>query len=231
MIIVKNITLSSDSTWEEVVFDKVATKYQVKNLSDAEVIVSLIEDDEDDNSVTIVAGGTDTIFMSEKADITTNAIYLKGVGDVEIRQLDAALVPTGVQLVGLNVEALDSRDCEGKDTDDLQADIVVAAIPSEYINHIYGTLKYVDEYTGYSDDPTEQEGNYLALHIESEDGAVTTVQYGDADATELEADDMIVIRVTDLTKKLKFVTTKGNVTHIYWFTLADLILEEPEEEA
>ena len=231
MIIVKNITLSSDSTWEEVVFDKVATKYQVKNLSDADVIVSLIADDEDENSITIATGKQETIYMSEKADITTNAIYLKGVGDVEIRQLDAALIPNGVQLVGLNVEPLDSRDCYGKDTDDLQADIVVTAIPSDYINHIYGTLKYVEEYTGYSDDPTEQEGNYLALHIESEDGAVTTVKYGDADAAELEADDMIVIRVTDLTKTLKFVTTKGNVTHIYWFTLADLILEEPEEEA
>lgn len=232
MIIVKNITLSSASIWEEVVFDKVASKYQVKNESDADVIVSLIADDEDENSITIATGKQETIYMSEKADITTNAIYLKGVGNVEVRQLDAALIPTGVQLVGLNVEPLDSRDCYGKDTDDLQDDVVVMAIPSEYVNHIYGTLKYVEGYTGYSGDPEEQDGNYLALHIESEEGAVTTASFvGGERVVTLESDDFLVIRVTDKAKVLKVVTTKGNVTHTYKFSFADLVLEEPEEEA
>ena len=58
-------------------------------------------------------------------------------------------IPDGVSLLGKELSDLQSGVSVGQDA-------------------IAGTLKYVTGYTGFSGDPAEQEGHYLALHIDTD---------------------------------------------------------------
>ncbi|MBO7451822.1 MAG: hypothetical protein J6U54_15870 [Clostridiales bacterium] len=64
--------------------------------------------------------------------------------------------------VGLTVGPVtdESDDLLGKNCSDLQENIRVSADGT-----FTGTLHYVTGYTGFSGDPTEQEGNYLAIKV------------------------------------------------------------------
>lgn len=76
---------------------------------------------------------------------------------------------------------------------------------------IIGTLKYVTGYTGFSGDPNEQQGNYLALHIDSEvEGATITVELIGGDhpgAVTLDEDRTIILRIKNTHEKIKITAT------------------------
>lgn len=101
-------------------------------------------------------------------------------------------IPDGVSLLG-------------KELDDLQSGISVEG------DGIYGTLKYVTGYTGFSGDPNEQEGNYLALHIDSAvEGATITVELIGGDhpgAVTLDEDRTIILRIKNTHEKIKITAT------------------------
>ena len=52
-------------------------------------------------------------------------------------------------------------DLLGKHAADLQSGVIIGD------SQIVGTLKYVSDYTGFSGNPDEQTGNYIALHCAS----------------------------------------------------------------
>lgn len=97
-------------------------------------------------------------------------------------------------------------------------------------------------YTGFSSDPTLQEGNYLAVNFADNDFSnLTSVKIGlrptyksgslvDDDSGLVEAindpDKNGVFRIVDeSTQKLKIVTTDGVSTHTQVFDLSGLTLQ------
>lgn len=117
-----------------------------------------------------------------------------------------------------------STDLLGKHVTDLQSDIVIGA------SAIGGTLKYIDDYTGFSGDPAEQKGNYLALKCTATTGASIVVALigGIHEPITLDADGLVIIRVTSNTESLKITATKGDVVETKTYSLIALNLEEEE---
>ena len=95
---------------------------------------------------------------------------------------------------------------------------------------ITGTLKYVTGYTGFSGDPAEQKGNYLALHFSSEEeGAVITCQMfngGNPDrVVTLDEDGILICRVPSNDCVIKVTATvEGEGSSIKTYSLAGLTL-------
>ena len=119
--------------------------------------------------------------------------------------VDAA-IPSTLDLLGLNVE-------------DLQENIEISDD-----NVISGTLKYVTDYTGFSGNVAEQQGNYLALHFDvpDVDGVTLTVN-----GTTLDTDGVIVLIVDDTTKKVRATASKAGYPDVpKTYTLAGLTLNE-----
>lgn len=63
-------------------------------------------------------------------------------------------------------------DVLGKTVSDLQSDVSISG------NAITGTLKYIDDYTGFSSNVSEQSGNYLALKFTNIPATATSVKVG-----------------------------------------------------
>lgn len=120
-------------------------------------------------------------------------------------------------------EIPDGVDLLGKNLDDLQSGVGVGG------SDITGTLKYVTGYTGFSGDPAEQEGHYLALHIDTEvEGATITAEIigGDHGPVTLDSDRTLIVRIKHKGQKIKIVASKTDyptITKVY--TLAGLTLE------
>ena len=92
-------------------------------------------------------------------------------------------------------------------------------------NAITGTLKYVTGYTGFSGDPAEQEGNYIALHFETNDPRATiTVEVINGTVGHpitLDDDGLCIFRIADKdTQSIRVVATYGDdvVTTTYDLT-------------
>lgn len=93
---------------------------------------------------------------------------------------------------------------------------------------ITGSLKNVTEYTGYSDQPEEQSGHYLALKFEPNyEGSKITVEIvgNGKGPKELKSRDLVA-RIEDNSYKLKFVTTRNDEEDVQEFDLTGLTLEE-----
>lgn len=74
---------------------------------------------------------------------------------------------------------------------------------------ITGTLKWVENYTGFSDDPALQSGNYIALHAsvpEFEDAEITVTV---TDPVVLGDDGLAVLRIAD--KDTQTITVTATV--------------------
>lgn len=106
----------------------------------------------------------------------------------------------------MSVTASDSADLLGKAASDLQQDIVIGS------GKITGKLKYVTGYTGFSGDPAEQSGNYLALLCESDEADAITVELVGGNVghpVTLDSDGLIVIRITDKSSQsIRIVASK-----------------------
>lgn len=119
-------------------------------------------------------------------------------------------IPDGVSLLG-------------KELDDLQSGVGVGG------SDITGTLKYVTNYTGFSGDPAEQQGNYIALHIDTDVEGATIVSEligGDHGPVTLDSDRTLITRIKSKSQKIKITASKeGYPTVEKTFTLAGLTLE------
>ena len=116
-----------------------------------------------------------------------------------------------------------SLDLFNKTVSDLQSNVVVKS------NAITGTLKYLDDYTGFSSIPAEQEGNYLALHADdvNADDVVVELVGGTKGPVTLDSDRVIVLRIANKnTQSVKVTSYKnGVVKDTKTFSLAGLVLE------
>ena len=125
----------------------------------------------------------------------------------------------------MSVDADIQTSLLGKSASDLQSDIEIAD------GKITGTLKYVDDYTGFSGDASEQVGNYLALHFESDEAETITINLigGTSGEKPLDEDGLAVFRITDKDAQsieVKVTDTDTGHTSTYHYGLSGLTLNE-----
>lgn len=96
-------------------------------------------------------------------------------------------------MTGLSVDTSigASVDLFGKTVSDLQDEIVIEN------NAISGTLKYVDDYTGFSGDVSLQSGNYIALHFSVPEVDDVTITVTVTNPVVLDEDGIAVLRIAD----------------------------------
>lgn len=93
-----------------------------------------------------------------------------------------------------------SLDLLGKAVTDLQSGIEVGN------NGITGTLKFVDDYTGFSGDPSLQTGNFLVLHVDVPDVEDVTYTVTLTNTVVLDSDQIVVLRISDPLTQTMVVT-------------------------
>lgn len=107
----------------------------------------------------------------------------------------------------------------GKLASDLQTGVTISG------DVISGQLKYVSGYTGFSGNSAEQEGNYLALKVETDNAEdVITVELLGGTVghpVTLDSDRNIVLRIANMTQKVK-VVVNGTATKTYELTGLEL---------
>ena len=118
-----------------------------------------------------------------------------------------------------------SEDLLGKYITDLQSNIVVSD------GNVRGTLKYVTEYTGFSGDPAEQSGNYLALHFatvpDADSITVELINGSVGHPVTLDSDGICIFRISDKdTQYIEVVATKDDRTITKTLYLQGLVLED-----
>ena len=104
------------------------------------------------------------------------------------------------QVLEATVEIDADEDLFSKKVGDLQEDIEIAD------GEITGTLKYVTGYTDFwPSRPDRQEGNYLALYINSNDDEDIYVELinGESGPVKLDSDHIIVLRIASNDQKVK----------------------------
>lgn len=115
-----------------------------------------------------------------------------------------------------------AEDILGKTVDELQDDIEIED------DAVSGTLLYIDDYTGFSEDTDLQVGNFLAIHAEVP--YVDDVEITCEDGVVLDS-GVIVIRVTDKsTQTVTVVASKEGCESVTReLTLDGLTCEEDDD--
>lgn len=116
-----------------------------------------------------------------------------------------------------------SEDLFGKTVSDLQSNVHIGA------SAITGTLKYVDDYTGFSSKTEEQSGNYLAIHAaDSKADSITAELVGGTKGpVTLDSDGLIVFRIANKnTQSVKITSYKNGVAKdVKTYSLTGLTIE------
>lgn len=125
--------------------------------------------------------------------------------------------------LAVDTDELSGVDLLGKSVTDLQTGITVGS------DGISGTLKYVTGYTGFSGDPAEQEGNYLALHIDTGDVTPDRVTImivgGDYPAKDIDlSDNIVVLRIKNTAQQVQVVAYKDGRAAAKLYDLRNLTL-------
>lgn len=126
----------------------------------------------------------------------------------------------------------------GKEVSELQTGVAVAN------GAITGELYYVEGYTGFSSNPAQQDGNFLALDFaDNTFTGLTSVKVGlvptyvsgeavndDSGLVEIINDDTKdgVFKITNGSQIFKIVSTDGTRTNTQTFSLSGLTLDENE---
>ena len=115
-------------------------------------------------------------------------------------------------------------DLLGKTVADLQSGVKIGD------SQIVGTLKYLSDYTGFSGDPAEQKGNYIALHCASSETvdslSVEVINGTVGHPVTLDADGIAVLKIADKNRqKIRFAAYKDDQSVTKTFDLSGLTLE------
>lgn len=135
------------------------------------------------------------------------------------QMMDSYVARSNNELYNYTVDAdiADSVDLLGKKASDLQSDVFVVD------GVVYGTLKYVTGFTGFSSSPAEQKGHYIALHFEY-DGA-DSIKVG---GVTLDSDGLHIIRFQNPVKKDRKIAieiTKDDESIVDYIDLSNIDFE------
>lgn len=156
-------------------------------------------------------GGELTMFDDFDIDFNQMKYLMEGrFSGALVKPFSAIILEESVS-VTLSVTPTDpSTTRYGKEVDDLQSNIEI----NEGSRQIVGTLRYVTGYTGYSGDPAEQSGNYLALDFAAtpaESVIQVEVIGGNSEGNPVTVDDgYCVFRIRDRKQKIKVTSTNGD---------------------
>lgn len=126
--------------------------------------------------------------------------------------------------MSVDFDISDDVDLLGMVASDLQEDVAVEG------NAISGTLKYVEDYTGFSGVEALQSGNYIVLHAEVPGVDDVTITVKVTDEVELDSDGIAVLRIADKSSQtIKIVASKDGYRSVSkTFTLTDLVCESDD---
>lgn len=113
-------------------------------------------------------------------------------------------------LLGMTVDfdISDTTSLLGKYDYELQEGVTLVG------NEINGTLLYVDDYTGFSGNPEEQSGNYIAIHCSVPGVTGATINFVSRSGKKYvvdPSDGLIVLRMRTAPKKFKFEISKDGM--------------------
>lgn len=155
----------------------------------------------------------------ETTDIPSSDV----IGDFEDRNNKAVTVRRSDVFIDFAIDP--ATDLLGKVVSDLQENMVISA------GSILGTLHYVEDYTGFSGDPEEQEGNYLAFMVGYNGGEYTkiTAQGGSAPEVEVDPSDHTHVMHVKAKKDLVIRAYNGDtVVSSKTYNISQVVLEEKE---
>ena len=114
----------------------------------------------------------------------------------------------------IDADIADSVDLLGKKASDLQEGVFIVD------GKVFGTLKYVTGYTGFSGRADEQEGYYLALHYECEDADSIKVN-----GVTLDSDGIHILIIKKKGGKVKVEVSKDENTYSEYIDISALKYE------
>ena len=114
----------------------------------------------------------------------------------------------------IDADIEDSVDLLGKKASDLQKGVFIVD------GKVFGTLKYVTGYTGFSGRADEQEGYYLALQYEWEDADSIKVN-----GVTLDSDGIHILIIKKIGGKVKVEVSKDEDTYSEYIDISALKYE------
>ena len=122
----------------------------------------------------------------------------------------------------VDVDIASGTDLFGKTVSDLQSDIVIGS------DEITGTLNYIDDYTGFSGDPSLQAGNFIAIHASVPDVEDVTITVKVTNPVTLDDDGIAVLRIANKdSQTITVVASKDGYASVEKvFDLSGLTCEE-----
>lgn len=167
---------------------------------------------------------TDGFAVEYSPLVPEGVITIDANGTYEVTQYASAVVQVESNLEIAVSAVTGDVDLLGLTPDDLQDDVEISD------GAISGTLKYVSDYTGFSSDVSEQNGNYLAIKVIAVEDAIITVELINGTLghpVTLDSDGMIVLKIADVdTQSIEIVATKGNISEKQSLSISGLTLTE-----
>ena len=114
----------------------------------------------------------------------------------------------------IDADIEDSVDLLGKKASDLQKGVFIVD------GKVFGTLKYVTGYTGFSGRADEQEGYYLVLHYACEDADSIKVN-----GVTLDEDGLHILIIKKMGGKVKVEVSKDEDTYSEYIDISALKYE------
>ena len=114
----------------------------------------------------------------------------------------------------IDADIADSVDLLGKKASDLQKGVFIVD------GKVFGTLKYVTGYTGFSGRADEQEGYYLALHYECEDADSIKVN-----GVTLDEDGLHILIMKKKGGNIKVEVIKDSESYVDYINVDALMYE------
>ena len=116
--------------------------------------------------------------------------------------------------LSVDADIEDSVDLLGKKASDLQKNIFIED------GKVFGTVKYVKGYTGFSGLPSEQQGYYLVLHYECD--AADSIK---VNGVTLDSDGLHILILKKFGGKVKVEMIKDEDVVVDWLDLSGLKYE------